>query len=130
MDLKSNHSSPVLTDPPPVNKSRFGIRSSLFPYSPPGAAFSSGLLLTIPRKKTGVLDDVRSNGWLDAMKSSSPTHKMITHGFNTEPASTDTDVAYRNWLVNLHSFYCVTLEADLFRNPGWLTDLSSWTPFL
>ena len=99
MDLKSNHSAPVLTDPPPVNKSRFGIRSSLLPYSPPGSAFSSGLLLNVPRKKTGVLDDVRSTCWLDAMKSSSPTHKKITNGFNTEPASTDSDVTYRTWLV-------------------------------
>lgn len=103
MDLKSNHSSPVLTDPPPVNKSRFGIRSNLLPYSPPGAAFSSTLLLTIPRKKNGVLDDVRSSSWLDAMKSSSPTHKKITKDFNTVLASTDTDVTYRTWLLKYPS---------------------------
>ncbi|KAK4355924.1 hypothetical protein RND71_024895 [Anisodus tanguticus] len=31
----------------------------------------------IPRKKPGRLDDVRSNGWLDAMKSSSPPSKKV-----------------------------------------------------
>lgn len=108
MDLKSNHTSPVLTESAPIGKSRLGVHSSLLPYSPPGAAFSSNLLLTIPRKKTGILDDVRSNSWLDAMKASSPPHKKITKDLNNGLALADTDVAYRNWLVifSAHKFAC------------------------
>jgi trehalose 6-phosphate phosphatase len=77
MDLKSNHASPVLTDPAPINKSRLG-HSSLLPYSQPGASLSSTKYMTIPRKKPGKLDDVRSNGWLDAMISSSPPRKRVS----------------------------------------------------
>ncbi|XP_043806393.1 trehalose-phosphate phosphatase A isoform X2 [Manihot esculenta] len=98
MDLKSNHTAPVLTDPAPISKSRLGVHSSLLPYSP-GTAFSSNLFLTIPWKKTGVLDDVRSSSWLDAMKSSSPTHKRITK----ENASADNDVAYATWTLKYPS---------------------------
>ncbi|KAL6977625.1 trehalose-phosphatase [Sarracenia purpurea var. burkii] len=92
MDMKSNHSAPVLTDPAPMNKSRLGIHSSL--YSPPGVVFSAGLFLT---------DDVRSSSWLDAMKSSSPTHRKIAKDSGTELVSTDTDVAYRNWMLKYPS---------------------------
>lgn len=111
MDLKSNHTAPVLTDPAPMNKSRLGIHSSLLPqYSPPGAAFSHGLFLTIPRKKTGVLDDVRSSCWLDAMKSSSPPHKKITKEPNAE-----TDAEYQEWMVpiSFHLTY-VLLSCNVF----------------
>ncbi|XP_024027890.1 trehalose-phosphate phosphatase A isoform X1 [Morus notabilis] len=96
MDLKSNHTAPVLTDPAPLSNTRLGVHSSLFPYSPSGAAFTPGLLLTIPRKKTGVLDDVRACSWLDAMKASSPPHRKIIKDVN-EFAPSDPDVAYRTW---------------------------------
>ncbi|OMO94908.1 Trehalose-phosphatase [Corchorus capsularis] len=102
MDLKSNHTAPVLADPAPISKSRLGVHSGLLPYSPPGAVFSPNLFLTVPRKKTGILDDVRASGWLDAMKSSSPPHKK-TREFNNEFASADTDVAYRTWMVKYPS---------------------------
>ncbi|KAJ4822776.1 hypothetical protein Tsubulata_036128 [Turnera subulata] len=103
MDLKSNHTAPVLTDPAPISKSRLGVHSSsLLPYSPTGAAFSPNLFLNIPRKKTGVLDDVRSTSWLDAMKSSSPPHKKITKDLNND-LSSDTDAAYRTWLLKYPS---------------------------
>ena len=98
MDLKSNHTAPVLTDPPPINKSRLGLHSGLLTYPPSRAAYSPGILL-IPRKKTGILDDVRSSSWLDAMKSSSPPHKKITKDVNNEYALSDTDAAYNTWLV-------------------------------
>ncbi|GJY15576.1 putative CCCH-type zinc finger family protein [Tanacetum coccineum] len=39
-------------------------------------SFSSSML-SAPRKKPKKLDDVRANGWLDAMQSSSPLHKKI-----------------------------------------------------
>lgn len=97
MDLKSNHTAPVLTDPAPINKSRLGVHSGMLPYS--RAAYSASLLLSIPRKKTGILDDVRSSSWLDAMKSSSPPHKKITKVFNNDYALSDADVAYNTWLV-------------------------------
>lgn len=101
MDLKSNHTAPVLTDPAPINKSRLGgVHSSMLPYSRTAcSAGLPGLLLTIPRKKTGILDDVRSSSWLDAMKSSSPPHKKITKVFNNDYALSDADVAYNTWLV-------------------------------
>lgn len=104
MDLKSNH-TPVLTDAAPITKSRLGVHSSMLPYSPTGAAFSHGMLLTIPRKKTGILEDVRSSSWLDAMKSSSPTAKKITKDINHGFASSDADSAYLTWLV-LHAYCC------------------------
>lgn len=103
MDLKSNHTAPVLTDPVPLSKSRLRVHSTLFPYSPPGAAFSPELFLTVPRKKTGVLDDVRSSSWLDAMKASSPPHRKITKAFNNEFPSSDADFAYRAWMLNYPS---------------------------
>ncbi|KAF5947595.1 hypothetical protein HYC85_013552 [Camellia sinensis] len=101
MDVKSNHSAPVLADPAPMNNTRLGIHSSL--YSSPGVVFSHGLYLTIPRKKTNTLDDFRSSSWLDAMKSSSPTHRKITKDSGTDLVSTDADVAYRNWMLKYPS---------------------------
>ncbi|KAK6926387.1 Trehalose-phosphatase [Dillenia turbinata] len=104
MDLKSNHTSPVLADPAPINKSRLGIHSSLFKYSPSGAVFSTGLRhLTIPKRKPGILDDVRSSSWLDAMKSSSPPHKKKTKDFNSEIAVDDAFLAYRTWMLKYPS---------------------------
>ncbi|XP_061369013.1 trehalose-phosphate phosphatase A-like [Gastrolobium bilobum] len=104
MDLKSNH-NPVLTDTAHITKSRLGVHSSLLPYSHPGATFPHGLLLNIPRRKTGILEDVRSSGWLDAMKSSSPPPKKIAkdvcHGFASPEA--DTASAYFNWLLKYPS---------------------------
>lgn len=112
--MKTNHASPVLTDPAPMNKSRLGMHSSLLPYSQPGAAFSSSLYLAIPRKKPGKLDDVLSNGWLDAMKSSSPPRKKFLKEINDVPSG-DTDVPYYSWLVKypsaLKSFEQITSVA-------------------
>ncbi|XP_062092165.1 trehalose-phosphate phosphatase A [Humulus lupulus] len=111
MDIKSNHTVPVLTDPAPLSKSRLGVHSNLFSYSPPGAAFSPSLLLTIPRKKTGVLDDVRSSSWLDAMKASSPPHRKI-NCINNDSPTYDVDFAYRTWMAKhpsaLKSFEQIT----------------------
>ncbi|KAI3458287.1 hypothetical protein Pfo_014950 [Paulownia fortunei] len=97
MDLKSNHTSPVLTDTSPMNNTRLGIHSALLPYSHNGSAFSSTLFLTIPRRRPGILDDVRSS-LFDAMKSSSPTHNKLTKESNTETTLSDGDLAYRNWM--------------------------------
>lgn len=101
MDLKSNHTAPVLTDPAPINKSRLGVHSSMLPYS--RAAFPGSHLLSIPWKKTGILDDVRSSSWLDAMKSSSPPPKKLAKVFNNDYALSDADVAYNTWLVKYPS---------------------------
>lgn len=118
MDLKSNHTAPVLTDPAPINKSRLGVHSSMLPYSRTAAtAYSAGLFLTIPRKKTGILDDVRSSSWLDAMKSSSPPHKIKTKDVNNDYALSDADVAYNTWLVFFITslfFWIVSFENFLF----------------
>ncbi|KAI4323840.1 hypothetical protein L6164_023415 [Bauhinia variegata] len=102
MDLNSNH-TPVLTDTAPITKSRLCVHSSLLPYSATGATFQHGLFLTIPRKKTGILGDVRSGGWLDAMKSSSPPPKKITKDVNHEFSSADVDDAYSTWLLKYPS---------------------------
>ncbi|PQQ18435.1 putative trehalose-phosphate phosphatase F [Prunus yedoensis var. nudiflora] len=112
MELKTNHAAPVLTDPPSISKSRLGLHSSLLPYSQQGASFSSGKYINIPRKKPGKLDDVRSNGWLDAMKSSSPPRKKLNKDFNVEVASDDVDNAYCSWMLKhpsaLNSFERIT----------------------
>lgn len=111
MELETNHTAPVLTDPAPISKSRLGIHSSLLPYSQQGAPFPSKYI-TIPRKKPGKLDDVRSNGWLDAMKSSSPPRKKLNKDFNVEVPSDDTDNAYLSWMLKhpsaLNSFECIS----------------------
>ncbi|KAL6556288.1 hypothetical protein OROGR_005576 [Orobanche gracilis] len=103
MDLKSRKTSPVLADPAPLNKSRLGIRSGLLPRSQSGQSFSTSIP-TVPRKKPGKLDDVRSNGWLDAMKSSSPPRKKILMDLNSaDVISEDADVAYLSWMIKYPS---------------------------
>jgi len=128
MDMKSGHSSPVMTDSPPISNSRLTIRQNRLPYSSAAATAISqnnNLLLTVPRKKTGILDDVKSNGWLDAMKSSSPPPTIL----NKDNLSNDaTDMTYREWMVSpLLSFFssenmCRCFDVDsllfvLFYNP-------------
>ncbi|URD97763.1 CPuORF23 - conserved peptide uORF-containing transcript [Musa troglodytarum] len=99
MDMKSNHSSPVLTDPVPLSKSRLGLPSNITAYSLVAAPYSSsGLYLQIPRRKAGKLDDVRATGWLDAMKSSSPPRKkLMNKDFTSESQPDETDAAYSTW---------------------------------
>nr|GMD55548.1 trehalose-phosphate phosphatase A-like isoform X1 [Ipomoea batatas] len=103
MDLNSKLTSPVLADSAPVSASRLGIKS-LVPYSPAGTTFSPALFLTLPRKKSGKLDDLRtSNTWLDAMKSSSPTHNKRNKDSGADQTSTENDVAYQNWMLKYPS---------------------------
>lgn len=59
----------------------------------------------IPRKKPGRLDDVRSNGWLDAMKSSSPPSKKVQKEAGVEGFSDDAKVGYSSWMV-CSIFHC------------------------
>ncbi|KAL8141466.1 hypothetical protein V2J09_014498 [Rumex salicifolius] len=99
MDLKT----PVIADPAPINKSRLGIHASLIPYSSTRAVYSSSLMLSIPRKKTVVLDDVRSNAWLDVMTASSPPPKKLAYAANSELEFSNTDLAYRTWLLKYPS---------------------------
>ncbi|KAI3453527.1 hypothetical protein Pfo_010190 [Paulownia fortunei] len=103
MDLKSTKGSPVVADPSPITKSRLGVYSSLLAYSQSGPSFSTSVL-TVPRKKPGKLDDVRSNGWLDAMKSSSPPRKKILKDFNSfVVVSDEADIAYQSWMIRYPS---------------------------
>lgn len=101
MDLKT----PVIADPAPINKSRLSIHTSLLPYSPQPqrATCAPGLILSIPRKKNGVLDDVRAVSWLDAMKSSSPPARKFIFDAFAEQESPDVDVAYRSWTISYPS---------------------------
>ncbi|MCD7472577.1 hypothetical protein HAX54_013849 [Datura stramonium] len=114
MDLNSTKASPVLTDPSPLNKSRLGIHSGLLPYSQSGTSFSTSVL-SIPRKKPAKLDDVRSNGWLEAMKSSSPPRKKIMKEVNIDVSSDDADVIYLSWMIKypsaLNSFQQIMRQA-------------------
>uniref|UniRef100_A0A1J3IFY3 Trehalose 6-phosphate phosphatase n=1 Tax=Noccaea caerulescens TaxID=107243 RepID=A0A1J3IFY3_NOCCA len=100
MDIKSGHSSPVMTDSPPISNSRLTIRQNRVPYSSATAlSQNNNLLLTVPRKKTGILDDViKSNGWLDAMKSSSPPPSILN-----KDSDASTDMTYREWTLKYPS---------------------------
>lgn len=100
--MKSSHVSPILTDPVPVNKSRLGIHSSLLACSQQDSPLSPGKYSKSNSKKSmGSLDDVRSNGWLDAMKASSPPRKKMIHkGSSAQVASIDYDIEdYNLWMV-------------------------------
>ncbi|XP_031503139.1 probable trehalose-phosphate phosphatase F [Nymphaea colorata] len=102
MDLKSKHSAPVLTDPAPITKTRLGMHSSLLLYSPSPTI----LCRTISKKKIipSKLDDVRSNGWLDSMASSSPPRKFFPKDFNFELATMDgPEAAYGSWMIKYPS---------------------------
>ncbi|XP_073000735.1 probable trehalose-phosphate phosphatase 2 [Typha latifolia] len=120
MDLKANHSSPVITDPVPVNKSRFGLPSNVMPYSttPVTGYPSSGLYLNIPRRKgiPGKLDEVRANSWLDAMIASSPPRKKLYKDIGFDVASDEVDASYRTWLMKypsaLNSFEQIAAYAE------------------
>lgn len=96
MDLKSNHTVSVLTDPVPINKSRLGIHSSLLNYS-------SSMYITIPKRKPipSKLDEVRASRWLDSMKSSSPPRRKLSKDSNIEFSSDENSIAYCSWLVSL-----------------------------
>ncbi|XP_020263760.1 trehalose-phosphate phosphatase A-like isoform X2 [Asparagus officinalis] len=105
MDLKPNHNSPVLADSVPVNKSRLGLSSNLVPYSASATGYSSGMYLTIPRRKPSKLDDVRASGWLDAMQSSSPPRKKLNKDFSFDSELDEAESAYRNWVMKYPSAF-------------------------
>lgn len=86
MDVSSGSASPVLADPVPINQTRLGFHSGMFPRS-------------IPKKKPGKHDDVWSNGWLDAMQSSSPPRKKMLKDVGVEFASDDYDLGYYSWMI-------------------------------
>nr|GEW35080.1 probable trehalose-phosphate phosphatase F [Tanacetum cinerariifolium] len=81
---------------------RLGIQSNMLPCTQSGTSFSSSML-SASRKKPGKLDDVRSNGWLDAMQSSSPPRKKIVKDFGVGIASDDCDLAYNSWMLKYPS---------------------------
>ncbi|XP_060181007.1 probable trehalose-phosphate phosphatase F isoform X1 [Lycium barbarum] len=114
MNLNSVKGSSILTNPSPINKSGFRIHSSLLPYSQPGPSISTSDLMT-PRKKPGRLDDVRSNGWLDAMKSSSPPSKKVQREADAEDFIDDAKVIYSSWMFKypsaLNSFQQIVSHA-------------------
>lgn len=106
MDLKTNH-TPRIADTATLTRTRSrlgaGAPSSLSCSPTNTSTFLHGPSLTIPRKKIGILDDVRSNGWLDAMRSSSPTHKKISMDIGHGVASSEADAAYLTWLLEFPS---------------------------
>ncbi|KAL9242889.1 hypothetical protein vseg_016846 [Gypsophila vaccaria] len=83
--MLSGESSPVLTDSSPINE--------------PRTSFSTGLYEPIHKKKSSKLEDVLSNGWLDAMKSSSPPRKKLLKDFKVGTVSDDTDFVYSSWMI-------------------------------
>ncbi|KAF8092479.1 hypothetical protein N665_0413s0022 [Sinapis alba] len=92
MDINNiKKTTPVLSEPTtPVSKSRLG------------SSFPSGTFMMNSRKKIPKLDDVRSNGWLEAMISSSPPRKRLVKDFNIEIAPED-DFAQRAWQLKYPS---------------------------
>ncbi|XP_058721941.1 probable trehalose-phosphate phosphatase F [Vicia villosa] len=104
MELKANHTS-LLAETATLTRtrSRLGTPSSLSCSPTGGSTFLHGPSLTIPRKKNGVLDDVRYNGCLDAMRSSSPTHKKISMDVGHGVPSSEADAAYLTWLLEFPS---------------------------
>ncbi|XAR54975.1 Trehalose-phosphatase [Bertholletia excelsa] len=72
------------------------------PRSQSGSSFASSKL-PVPRKNPGKLDDVRHNGWLDAMISSSPPSKKIPKILNVESAPDESDIAYDSWMLRYPS---------------------------
>ncbi|KAK7330730.1 hypothetical protein VNO77_24928 [Canavalia gladiata] len=105
MDLNSSLDSPVINDPVPSNKSRLGMNSNLRAYSQQDSPLSQvKYSLSNSRKSMGGLDDVRSNGWLDAMKASSPPRKKLPKGSNAQVASIDYDIEdYYSWMLQYPS---------------------------
>lgn len=120
MDLKTNHASPVLTENSPVNISRLPFRQNWLPCPSPTATavFPAGLHLTVPKKRTGILEDVFYTGWLDAMKASSPPPKRVSRNEHEKDRAADTDLAYQTWMVpsflRLSFSYCCILELVTF----------------
>ncbi|KAK2439817.1 trehalose-phosphate phosphatase A [Trifolium repens] len=105
MELKGNHTLLGETATLTRTRSRLGAgTSSSLSCSPTATStFLHGPSLTIPKKKVGILDDVRSNGWLDAMRSSSPTRKKISMDVGHSVASSEADAAYLTWLLEFPS---------------------------
>ncbi|KAK1430547.1 hypothetical protein QVD17_13366 [Tagetes erecta] len=102
MDLSSVNASPVLADSTPINQTILGFPSSVFAR-------------VISKKKPGKFDDVRSNGWLDAMQSSSPPRKRMIKDIAIELASDDSDLVYYSWMLKypsaLNSFHHIINRA-------------------
>lgn len=102
--MTSNLVSSVLTD----CEASIG---NLLPYNGPRAS-----IIPIPNKKPGKLDDIRFNGWLDAMKSSSPTSKrLFIRDSSVENVVEDLDLAHCAWTV------CVFFQ--IFSSIGLIKDV-------
>lgn len=108
MDSKSSHASPLLDDPAAVKKPTVSASSNVLPYSTMGKTFSSDMHVNVQRKKSGVIDDIRTNGWLDAMKASSPPRTNSTKDMNLEGvlmSDESDDRTYDNWMVPAYTFF-------------------------
>ncbi|XP_019247776.1 PREDICTED: probable trehalose-phosphate phosphatase F isoform X1 [Nicotiana attenuata] len=114
MDLNSAKASSILTDTSLINKSRFRIHSNYCLIHNREPSISTSVLM-IPRKKPGKIDDVRSNGWLDAMKSSSPPSKKVQKEVDVKDYSDDSDIVYCSWMFKypsaLNSFQQIVSHA-------------------
>lgn len=99
MEKNAHEASSVITDSAPIKKSRLGIMpSNTLARSPTGASKLPG---KFTRLKPVKLEDVRSNGFLEAMIASSPPRKKLVKDLNVEVASDDIDLAYTSWMVCL-----------------------------
>ncbi|XP_031390184.1 probable trehalose-phosphate phosphatase F isoform X2 [Punica granatum] len=81
--------------------SRLGSSSRLSPHHQPlpaGVPPLPSKYKAFPQKKPERLEDVRSNGWLDAMKSSSPTCAYLIKDFTVGITSDDASIAYSIWM--------------------------------
>ncbi|XP_031496289.1 probable trehalose-phosphate phosphatase F [Nymphaea colorata] len=111
MDVESNQASSVLADTTLLTKSRLGSRN-LVPCSSTKNCPSivpGGHYLPIRKKnRPSNLEDVYSNGWLDAMKASSPPGRGL--------ARDEHDSVFSPWEVTcpsaLRSFQMITSAAE------------------
>ncbi|RWR77339.1 trehalose-phosphate phosphatase A-like protein isoform X1 [Cinnamomum micranthum f. kanehirae] len=121
VDMKSKNTSPVLADPAPLTKSRLGISSNLMPCLPSMNSVTPSLpdSLFFPsnqkKPKPSKLEDVRASGWLDAMKSSSPTYRDPNKDANHAKVQGGLDTAYHSWTLMcpsaLESFENIVMSA-------------------
>lgn len=100
MDLIPKH-APVLAEPVPASKPRITIPASL--PSRGQALFSPSLYVSLKRAAPGLLDEVLSNGWLDAMASSSPPRRRFCKDVFPDSQQDDAETLYRCWMLNYPS---------------------------
>ncbi|XP_078446140.1 putative trehalose-phosphate phosphatase F [Wolffia australiana] len=103
MDLIPTH-TPVIADPVPLSKPRIIMPSNL-PSRGQAGLFPPSLYVAISLRRAapGLLDDVLSNGWLDAMAASSPPRRRLCKDAFADSLQDDPETSYRLWMLKYPS---------------------------